>query len=317
MLAGGVRLGESCCGRREEEKMNEQPDEGPAAPLGELTRALRKKAAEGRDGGATARVLASGEGWRALDIVCTCGPRDSAFEERHAETAISLVLTGSFVYRGAYRRSLLTAGALLLSEAGRCYECGHEHGEGDRCLSFHYAPDLFERAAAEAGAARAIFGRSALAPAARLSPLAARAALALIENEGFEDIAFDFAVETMRACADGAPPKPANIDDERRAAEAARLIEERLDAPLGVAELAAVVGLSPFRFLHVFKTVIGVSPHQYRLRRRLRAAALKLRTTQDSVTEIGLASGFEDLSNFVRSFRREFGLSPGRYREAR
>jgi len=39
----------------------------------------------------------------------------------------------------------------MLGNRGLRYECGHEHGEGDRCVSFWYAPEYFERLAADAG----------------------------------------------------------------------------------------------------------------------------------------------------------------------
>jgi AraC family transcriptional regulator len=72
--------------------------------------------------------------------------------------------------------------------------------------------------------------------------------------------------------------------------------------------------LSPFHFLRVFRAVTGLTPHQYLLRARLRAAAALLVTTQTPVTEIALAVGFEDLSNFTRSFGAEYRLTPKRYR---
>ena len=60
----------------------------------------------------------------------------------------------------------------------------------------------------------------------------------------------------------------------------------------------------------------GVTPHQWLLRVRLRAAAEKLAATKVPVTEIALDVGFEDLSNFTRTFRAEFGASPREYRRA-
>ena len=56
-----------------------------------------------------------------------------------------IVVAGSFGYRAATGRALLTPGALLLGDAGCGYECGHDHGRGDRCLAFQFAPELFER----------------------------------------------------------------------------------------------------------------------------------------------------------------------------
>lgn len=281
-----------------------------------LRAALHMKAVSGGTGGVETRTLAAGAGWRVLDIVCTAGPRDRAFEERHSEMTISFVLAGSFTYRGTYGRALLTPGALLLGEADRCFECGHEHGEGDRCLSFHYLPELFEGIAADAGARRPDFGRSALGPLPSFSPLASRAFMAMMSEGDLEEIALDLAVQTLRACSDVGQPARNSAKDERRTAEAMKLIEARLDEPLALATLAEAVGISPFRFMHVFRNVTGTSPHQYRMRLRLREAALRLLTTGERIVDISLASGFDDLSNFTRSFRREFGMSPSQYRMA-
>jgi AraC-like DNA-binding protein len=78
--------------------------------------------------------------------------------------------------------------------------------------------------------------------------------------------------------------------------------------------MARIAGLSRYHFLRTFKAVTGITPHQWLLRARLRDAARRLATSRDPVTEIALDVGFEDLSNFIRSFRSEFGVSPSRYR---
>ena len=62
--------------------------------------------------------MAAGEGWRVADVVCTCGPRDRPFEERQSGASISLVLSGTFVYRGKHGVSLLSAGSLMLVSPG-------------------------------------------------------------------------------------------------------------------------------------------------------------------------------------------------------
>jgi AraC-like DNA-binding protein len=80
--------------------------------------------------------------------------------------------------------------------------------------------------------------------------------------------------------------------------------------------LARMAGLSPYHFLRAFKATTGVTPHQWLLRTRLRAAAERLAMTKASVTDIALEVGFEDLSNFTRTFRAEFGASPREYRLA-
>jgi AraC-like DNA-binding protein len=79
-------------------------------------------------------------------------------------------------------------------------------------------------------------------------------------------------------------------------------------------DLARDAGLSAFHFLRVFSAVIGVTPHQYLVRSRLRKAAKLLADPGIPVTTVAHDSGFADLSNFVRTFRRAAGMPPGRFR---
>jgi AraC family transcriptional regulator len=136
-------------------------------PLDALKAALVAKARDGAQGGMQARVIAEGEDWRALDILCTAGPDDRAYEETHELASVSVVLAGTFHYRGEYGAALMTPGAMLLGGEGRCFTCGHEHGEGDRCLSFHFGPALIERIAADTGARRGLRRRDCRRPVAR------------------------------------------------------------------------------------------------------------------------------------------------------
>jgi dihydroorotase-like cyclic amidohydrolase len=83
---------------------------------------------------------------------------------------------------------------------------------------------------------------------------------------------------------------------------------------LSLDDLARDAGLSAFHFLRVFSAVIGVTPHQYLVRSRLRKAAKLLADPGIPVTTVAHDSGFADLSNFVRTFRRAAGMPPGRFR---
>jgi AraC-like DNA-binding protein len=62
--------------------------------------------------------------------------------------------------------------------------------------------------------------------------------------------------------------------------------------------------------------VLGVTPHQYLVRSRLRRAARLLTDDARPITEVALEVGFGDLSNFVRTFHRAAGVSPRRFRQA-
>jgi len=102
--------------------------------------------------------------------------------------------------------------------------------------------------------------------------------------------------------------------DRRRAVEAALWIDEHSAEPITLDAGARAAGLSMFHFLRVFSRVLGVTPHQYLVRCRLRHAGRLLAENAESITDIALRVGFGDLSNFVRTFRRAAGVSPGRFR---
>jgi AraC-like DNA-binding protein len=287
----------------------------PTSEPDPLAVALARKASAGTRGAAVGNTVAAGPGWRVQDIVCTSGPADRPFEERQTATSISLVLSGTFVYRSARGASVLSSGALLLGNAGDAFECLHQHGEGDRCLSFQFEPALFECIAEDVRAPSATFAHDRLPPIRRLASVTARAEQALRRDDAFEEIALELAGTVVATCGDA--PRDAADDatpDAARVVRVLRYLDSHRAEPHGLGELAAVAGLSRFHFLRTFKRVTGVTPHQWVLRARLRDAAGRLADTRAPVTEIALDVGFEDLSNFIRTFRAEFGVSPSRYR---
>lgn len=96
---------------------------------------------------------------------------------------------------------------------------------------------------------------------------------------------------------------------------AARLLEERLDDPPSIAELAKTAGISHFHFQRAFKSVVGetVAQHSQRLRLERSAAFLKFSSWQ--VQEIGLAAGFDTPGAFSRAFRKLYDCTPQQFRD--
>jgi AraC-like DNA-binding protein len=290
-----------------------------------LQQALGSRDRDGARGAITARALAQGAGWDAADLLCTFGPRDQPFEERHTGVCIAMVVAGSFDYRAAPGREVLTAGALLLGNTGECFECGHRHAAGDRCIAFHYAPAYFERLAADAGLAsgQLNFRRARIPPQRALSPLIARACAGAQADDAsatvWDELAVELAAATLRAAgtsmqAEAAASGTAGAVATSRVAQVVRLIDDTPGAPHTLTSLAAAAGLSEFYFLRTFQRVTGVTPHQYLLRARLRAAALRLQDGGAKIVDIALDCGFNDLSNFNHAFRAEFAASPRAWR---
>ena len=287
----------------------------------DLEWALARRAEHGGPGHAEARVLARGDGWAVEDVVCTSGPQDRPYEELHDEFVIAIVTAGSFQYRASCSRTgreIMTPGSLLLGHPAQHFECGHEHGAGDRCLSFRYAPGYFEKLTTDGGGgATATFQSLRLPPLRALSPVVARACAALAGSSdiAWEELGVQLAVQTARAEQNVAPIRtvvtPAAV---ARVTRTLRMIERHPDARLTLGQLAREAALSPYHFLRTFESLTGVTPHQYIRRLRLRHAAMRLIVEPGKVVDLALDTGFGDVSNFNRAFRAEFGVNPRAYR---
>jgi AraC-like DNA-binding protein len=268
--------------------------------------------------GAVSRTLAKGEGWRLIEVICRSGPADRPFEEEHAWTSVSAVMSGVFTYRSAHGRALMSPGSLLLGNRGACFACGHEHGIGDRCVSFQVSPELAEETAGDLkGLRRSSFGSPRIPPLESLLPVLTE----LRELAGAPDPVqaeeLGLRLFTAAFVLDGSADIVTENRDEARIASAVRIIDAQFAQPLSIARLAKAVGLRRRRLAGGFKRVVGVTPYNYILNRRLDAAAERLRSGQGTVLDVALGVGFGDLSEFTRRFKARFGQPPGAFRTAR
>lgn len=247
----------------------------------------------------------------ALDYRCDARPGDKPFAELHASMSVSYVRSGTFGYHARGKCYELVAGSLLIGNAGDEFTCTHEFSHGDECLSFHFAPDVAEEVAKapfwKIGslppmAETAAFGEAAQAAAQQDAAIALdEAALLLAQRAGTIASGETHILRT-------------SARDRRRAIEAALWIDAACGESIDLQAAARPSGLSPFHFLRVFTRVVGVTPHQYLIRARLRKAARLLAVSGRPVTEIALECGFNDIANFTRSFRRAAGRSPQAFR---
>jgi AraC-like DNA-binding protein len=91
-------------------------------------------------------------------------------------------------------------------------------------------------------------------------------------------------------------------------------IEERLDTPVSLAELAQLARMSVRHFCRAFRASMGCSPHQYLLRQRVERAKTLIATREMALCDIAQAAGFTDQSQLTRTFRKQMGITPAGYR---
>lgn len=223
----------------------------------------------------------------------------------------------SFVERGHFgietRKNAwhLETGDILLLHPGLKYRVRHDDGDlSDTCFSVTYrgAPDT----------QRALWHSWTRV----FSPVLGARNRLLYLNWGLSQAATTRNTLALESLAGellmALPERPAT--HERRAtprqfdeyAQRVTATKERLDRSYAdehsLSGLARSVTMSPFHFLRVFRSLTGVSPHQYLVTARLRAAKVMLQDGA-SVTEACFASGFSNLSHFSRTFKKRFGYN--------
>ena len=254
--------------------------------------------------------LVAGDHVRVSEYRCALGPDDPASGvEVHRGFSLSYVRRGAFGCRARGRTFELVAGSLFVGRPGIEYVATHEHAcGGDECVSFRFSEELVDTfgggAAWESIAVPAIAKLGVVAERVHADASADELGSTLAER--FVEIVGGRARRDLRPSA----------RDRARAVRAAAWIDAHATEPVTLEAAAREVGLGTFHFLRVFASVFGVTPHQYLVAARLRRAAHLLRATRHPITDIAYDVGFNDLSNFVRTFRAAAGISPRAFRAA-
>lgn len=109
--------------------------------------------------------------------------------------------------------------------------------------------------------------------------------------------------------------KEVSSPDRERLKEVLQEITEKTGENLTVSYMAEFCGFSCSHFMRWFKKMTGVSFTAYVNERKLAAAAEKLRQTEDMILAVSQETGFLNLSNFNRQFKKRYGVTPREYRE--
>ena len=104
-------------------------------------------------------------------------------------------------------------------------------------------------------------------------------------------------------------------ESEKRINHALEIMYRKISSDISVDELARDCCLSTGHFSHLFKDVVGVSPHAYMTFLRMEKARDLLINTRLPIRHVGEAVGCPDQNYFSRLFKRHTGLSPSEFRK--
>ncbi len=244
----------------------------------------------------------------------------------HRRYAIGTITNGAMAFRFLGRDHLAEAGAVNLTTPGEVHD-GHAGADRGWAYSMFYLdPDLV-RSVADQFAGQSPHARSAedlpqFATGVLRDPELARlvadthdllwnpAAPALTaQTRLLSMIALwlrRHSVDRPRLAAPGAEPRAVNL--------ARQYMEAHLDRDVTLDDLSRAAKLSPFHLARTFHKATGLPPHAWLLQARVRRAR-QLMGTSMRLADIALETGFTDQSHLTHAFRRQVGITPGRYRK--
>lgn len=235
-------------------------------------------------------------------------------ERRYPQPALGIVLSGSFDYRASGGSATAVPGALVLGNADEPFSCRHLERGGNRRQVAKFASRFLHEIAADLGLDEPTF-RAAVVPPGELAAKGFGIMQRLSKpGEAGAEAGYELAEMALQVNRAELLTGSVSTRNQNRILGVVAHLESCFNEPWSLQELAALVPLSVYHFLRLFKAVVGQSPSQYILHSRLRAAAARLVATQAPVSEVALQSGFNDISHFNACFRRQFGQSPMRWR---
>lgn len=248
-------------------------------------------------------------------------PRYAFVRHTHDHIGLGVMLRGGHDSVYGSRRRVVAAGQVMVVNAGEVHD-GAPLGEEGRCYVLgHFEPAVLAAGVADASGEPGWTGGVELAPSiecdAQAAPLVRHALDGLAP--GIDPLDRDQRLALLyaaiaRHAGRRATAAAAGLDPVvRRARER---LAEALGEPLTIADLADESGVSRYALIRRFAAEIGLTPHAWRMQRRVEAAR-RLLAQGTAPAEAAAALGFADQAHLTRLFRRQFGMTPGRYAAAR
>jgi len=130
----------------------------------------------------------------------------------------------------------------------------------------------------------------------------------------YESLFISTLAQLIRSYADISYAEQKPADEKKAIRQARQYIEEFFARGVSLSELAAQAALSPYYLLRVFRSEVGMPPHEYLESVRIRHAQ-RLIESGKTLADVAAEVGFSSQSHMTRRFKKIIGATPGQYAE--
>lgn len=237
----------------------------------------------------------------------------------HDTFAISVVTGGSTMLGCRGGQWLIPAGCVVFLPPGEPHACNPRPGGEFVYRMFYVERGWFQARCAGATKPRGPGGLELEHPALLEDPATIRTFLDFAASQdrraqAAEKLAlWERAMDALLACVPSHVLTGGQARAEKRAARmAARVIAERPEEALSMAELAQACGVSPTHLPRIFRQTLGLTPLAYQNQLRVEQAK-RLLASGTPIAQTAAQTGFADQSHLNRVFRRYAGATPRQY----
>jgi AraC family transcriptional regulator len=257
----------------------------------------------------------------------TCPPHDEAWRDVNVIESASPLVVFPHVPVGIRPHGaapvLATPNLVMFYNPGQAYERRLHDTRGDECIYVALHPQAVEELEADGGAIREGRMTATYAPADRVAYLHQHLLGRHLRGSApdallVEETTMRLVRSVVRHLPEPTARREGTSSSHFELTESAKeLLASSLAEPLGLHDVAARLGVSPFHLARVFRSRTGFSLHQYRMQLRLRLALERLPESAGALTSLAFELGFASHSHFTDTFRREFGVAPSSVRDDR
>jgi AraC family transcriptional regulator len=275
-------------------------------------------------------ILHSSDFYQIRNFKCNCTKCNTSGKEYTSAFGMCFVRSGYFeqnVFRKAHEAY---TGRVLIAKPGIEHVTRHIDNQPDICTVFHFKDSFYERVQDQYNKEISWFIKNADIHSVLIqtSPEIDYLHHCILEklfvypsdNLLIDDLVIRMVNSIMNVM--GNIPKPSVISESMKkyhlttVEKAKFFILKHFEKNISLQQLADHCCLSLFHFSRIFKSIAGISPHQYLLQIRLQHAGILLQSTELQISQIGYQCGFNSLEHFTTTYRQRFRKSPSEFRKA-